>query len=63
MGLTMRERHAIVRELSSRFQRATKKERGQILNDFRDTCLSGSSSVDIKLLWSLGNRVITGLQI
>lgn len=34
MGLTMHERHAIVRELSSRFQRATKKERGQILNEF-----------------------------
>jgi len=34
MGLSMHERHAVVRELSSRFQRARKKERGHILNDF-----------------------------
>lgn len=34
MGLTMQERHAVVRELSSRFQRSSKKERGQILNNF-----------------------------
>lgn len=34
MGLSMQERHAIVRELSSRFQHSTKKERGRILNDF-----------------------------
>jgi len=34
MGLTMRERHAIVRELAPRFRRATKKQRGQILNEF-----------------------------
>ena len=34
MGLTMHERHAVVRELSSRFQQARKKERSQILNDF-----------------------------
>lgn len=34
MGLTMRERHAIIRELSSRFQRARKKERSRILDDF-----------------------------
>lgn len=34
MGLTMQERHAIVRELSSRFQRSPKKERSRILNDF-----------------------------
>jgi hypothetical protein len=34
MGLTMHERHAIVRELSSRFRQASKKERSQILNDF-----------------------------
>jgi hypothetical protein len=34
MGLSMHERHAVVRELSSRFQHARKKERGQILNDF-----------------------------
>jgi hypothetical protein len=32
MGLTMRERHAIVRELAPRFRKATKKQRGQILN-------------------------------
>jgi hypothetical protein len=30
----MQERHAVVRELSSRFQRSSKKERSQILNDF-----------------------------
>lgn len=34
MGLTMHERHAVVREISSRFQHARKKERGQILNEF-----------------------------
>jgi hypothetical protein len=34
MGLTMRERHAIVRELAPRFRKATKKQRGQILNEF-----------------------------
>lgn len=34
MGLTMQERHAIVREISSRFQRSSKKERSQILNSF-----------------------------
>jgi hypothetical protein len=34
MGLTMRERHAIVRELAPRFRKATKAERGQILNEF-----------------------------
>lgn len=34
MGLTMHERHAVIRELSSRFQQASKKERGRILNDF-----------------------------
>jgi hypothetical protein len=32
MGLTMRERHAIVRELADRFQHAAKKERGRILD-------------------------------
>ena len=34
MGLFMHERHAVVRELSSRFQQARKKERSHILNDF-----------------------------
>jgi hypothetical protein len=34
MGLTMRDRHAIVRELAPRFRRATKSERSQILNHF-----------------------------
>ena len=34
MGLTMRERHTIVRELAPRFRKATKKQRGQILNEF-----------------------------
>ena len=34
MRLTMHERHAVVREISSRFQHARKKERGQILNEF-----------------------------
>jgi len=33
MGLTMQERHAIVRELSSRFQRSGKKERSEILDN------------------------------
>ena len=33
MGLTMHERHAVVRELSTRFRRARKKERAQILNE------------------------------
>jgi len=36
MGLAMHERHAVVRELSPRFQRATKKERGQLLNHVVD---------------------------
>ena len=34
MGFTMKERHAIVRELSSRFQLSGKKERSEILNNF-----------------------------
>jgi len=34
MGLTMHERHALVRELSSRFQLSGKKERSEILNTF-----------------------------
>lgn len=34
MGLTMRERQANVRELAPRFRKATKKQRGQILNEF-----------------------------
>lgn len=34
MGLTMRERHAVVRELATRYQQETKKQRGQLLNQF-----------------------------
>jgi hypothetical protein len=34
MGLTMRERHAIIRELAPRFERARKKERSQMLDEF-----------------------------
>jgi len=34
MGLTMHERHALVRELSSRFQHSGKKERSEMLNHF-----------------------------
>ncbi len=34
MGLTMRERQAVTREMTRRFQKATKKERGQILDQF-----------------------------
>jgi len=34
MGLTMHERHAVVRELSSRFQQSCKKERSEILTNF-----------------------------
>ena len=34
MGLTMRERHALVRQLSARFQRSSKTERSEILNNF-----------------------------
>jgi hypothetical protein len=34
MGFTMQQRHAIVRELSSRFQLSGKKERSEILNNF-----------------------------
>lgn len=33
MGLTMHERHAVIRQLSSRFQRSSKKERGRMLNE------------------------------
>ena len=28
MGLTMRERHAVTRELTDRYRKASKKERG-----------------------------------
>jgi hypothetical protein len=34
MGLTMHERHALVREVSSRFQVSGKKHRSEILNNF-----------------------------
>jgi len=34
MGLTMHERHAVTRELAQRYQKATKKQRGQILDEF-----------------------------
>ncbi len=34
MGLAMRERHAIVRELAPRFRRATKAERSRMLDEF-----------------------------
>jgi hypothetical protein len=34
MGLKMRERHAIVRELAPRFQKAAKKQRTRILTEF-----------------------------
>ena len=34
MGLTMHERHSVTRELAHRYQKATKKERGQILDEF-----------------------------
>ncbi len=34
MGLIMRERHAVVRELSTRFRHSSKKDRSQILSDF-----------------------------
>jgi hypothetical protein len=34
MGLTMRERQAVTRELTARFRKATKKERGRMLDEF-----------------------------
>jgi hypothetical protein len=34
MGLTMRERHAVVRELTTRYQKGTKKQRGRLLDEF-----------------------------
>jgi hypothetical protein len=34
MGLTMHERHAVTRELAHRYQKAAKKQRGQILDEF-----------------------------
>ena len=34
MGLTMRERHAVTRELTERYRKATKKQRGVLLSDF-----------------------------
>lgn len=34
MGLTMRERHAIIRELAPRFRKSSKKQRSQILDEF-----------------------------
>ncbi len=39
MGLTMRERHAVIREQAPRFQKAAKKERSQMLDQF--TSLTG----------------------
>jgi len=39
MGLTMKERKAITRELSDRYKKATKKQKGVILNQF--TALTG----------------------
>jgi hypothetical protein len=34
MGLTMHERHAVTRELTCRYQKGAKKQRGQILDEF-----------------------------
>jgi len=34
MGLTMRERHAVTRELTERYRKGSKKDRGIILTDF-----------------------------
>ncbi len=36
MGLTMHERHAVTRELATRYQKAAKKQRGQILDEFTE---------------------------
>ena len=34
MGFTMRERHAVVRELARPYQKETKNQRGRILDEF-----------------------------
>jgi len=34
MGLTMKEKKAVLREVAKRYQKSSKKERGQILNEF-----------------------------
>ncbi len=57
MGLTMKERKAVTNELSQRYQRATKKERGQLLRDFMQ--LTGyNRSYASHLLHNWGTRQI-----
>ena len=34
MGLTMKERKAVIKETYRRYRRSTKKEKGEILNEF-----------------------------
>ena len=55
MGLTMRERHAVTRELTERYQKASKKARGAILTDF--CALTGYSRYHARfLLRNCGKR-------
>jgi hypothetical protein len=50
MGLTMRERHAVVREISSHFRKASKKARSRILNEFVQlTGYNGSRYRDLRM--------------
>jgi hypothetical protein len=56
MGLTMRERHAVTRELTERYQKATKKQRGALLDDF--CALTGYSRYHARfLLRNCGKRI------
>jgi hypothetical protein len=48
MGLTMRERHAVTRELTERYRKATKKQQGVLLNDF--CALTGYSRYHARFL-------------
>ncbi len=59
MGLTMKERKTVTKEIAQRYQRARKKEKGNILNEF--TALTGyNRSYASYLLSNHGKTVNTG---
>jgi len=61
MALTMKERKAVTRELATRYQRATKKERGLILGEFVE--LTGyNRSYAAYLLRNWGRRLRVGIE-
>jgi len=57
MGLTMRERHAVTRELTERYRKATKKQQGTMLTDF--CALTGYSRYHARFLLRNCGRQIT----